>query len=296
MSTESREQREIVRGGRLQRRDFLRRLLVAAVGLPAAGAVLGGCGGGGLLDDGQGADGDGDDGGQPDGDLEAEVEDTRRTLITVINAATGGQEELDVQPLLGQLNAQLAVVWPLMVAAPAADLRANVPTALQPVLERLDGLEDVTVGFAGQAPEITTQRLEEAWARADELSAINAGTESSPADEAQWVLLLVLMLLLPSLSDEAAATYASAGVDEALADDDRNLARAAELYEMLHPEDPVACTSCLLGHIMGLALSLGLYVYLGMGAHAAGEPGLLFGFDWVAALVLLAAHVNVAEL
>lgn len=292
MNTERREAGEIVHGERLERRDFLRGLLVAAVGLPVAGALPGGCGSQGLLDNDQGPGGDG----QPGGDLQAGVKDTRETLVGVITAATGGEAELDVQTLLDQLNAQLAAVWPLMVAAPAAELRANVPIALQPVLERLDGLEGVAVGFEGDAPQITRQRLEEAWASADELSGIDAAAESSPADQARWVFLLMLLLLVPPLDDETAGTCASGAVNEALADHEENLADAAELYDMLHPDGPVPCRPCLLGHIMGATLALALFVYLGMGSHAASEAGLVFGFDWVAALVLLAAHANVSLL
>ena len=74
----------------IERRDFIRKLLITAVGLPtAASALLTGCSGGGLLTNDQGGVP------QPIGNLAGEVGDTRDLLQLVVNTVRALQSADD---------------------------------------------------------------------------------------------------------------------------------------------------------------------------------------------------------
>ncbi len=262
---------------RIERREFIRRLLVGAIGVPtAAAALLSGCDGNGLLDN------------QPAGNLTAEVADMRALQTQVINTIQQLDEaaDADITDWLAQINAQLAVVWPLMVAASRQQLRDNVADDMQPVLGQLDQL-GLNPAFAGDAPQITRQQFQDAWDRAHQLAGATPTAVPAQQDNRPyllWAYLFMLLILFPSMADDDAATYAANAADRDTS------SRALGLWDLFHIGS-VSCTPCLFSQIIStvVGLYLILYLYLGMACHAAGAPGLLFGRDWLVMLVMIAA-------
>lgn len=258
----------------MARREFLRALLIGGVGLPLIGSgLLSGCGGGGSVN-------------PPAGALGQEVVATRATLTHVVDAIRVLQdsEDAEIDAWLGTLNTRVAAVWPLMVAADQPELRANVDANLASVLTQLDGLS-VPLAFAGPAPALTRTRLQSAWDRAGTITGLGDApvAPSGVSGNAMWTFLFMLFLLFPGLSDADAATYAG---DAGLRDTG---GRAEEFYSLFHPTGAVGCTPCLFSGVISRVSGLLMYLYLGMGAQAAGEPGMLFGRDWLTVLVLVAA-------
>lgn len=264
----------------LERREFIRRMVLAGLGLPlTSGALLSGCGGGGAAP------------APPAGDLGNEVADTRDLIGLVANTirALTDPQDADIDGWLGQINTRLEAVWPLMVAADGAELRANVSADMVSVLGQLDGLGE-ELSYAGPAPNLSRARLQTAWERADGLmpTAPTQVRTQEVSAHTMWSFLFLLFLLFPDLDCVTATSYAA----DAAARDTGG--RAEELYELLHPAGAVGCTPCLFSHLTSVVATLCLYLYLGMGAQAAHEPGLLFGRDWLIVLVLIAALVFLA--
>lgn len=260
--------------GALERREFLRRLLMGGLGLPLiGGGLLSGCGGDGAPV-------------PPAGDLGNEVADTRDLIGLVVDTIRALQDvdDADLDGWMGQINARLGVVWPLMVAAPQADLRATVSPDMATVLAQLDGLSQ-ELSYTGPAPGLSRARLQTAWDRAGAITGLGVApvAPSGVSGQTMWIFLFMLFLLFPTLSDADAASYAA---DAGLRD---TAGRAEELYGLLHPTGSVACTPCLFSGMMSRIAGLYLFLYLGMASQAAHEAGLLFGPEWLFAMVLMAA-------
>lgn len=258
----------------MARREFLRALLIGGVGLPLIGSgLLSGCGGGGSVN-------------PPAGALGQEVVATRATLTQVVDAIRVLQdsEDAEIDAWLGTLGSRVGRVWPLMVAAGQPELRANVDPNLAGVLTELDTLGE-PLGYTGPAPSLSRTRLQSAWDRAHTIMGLEP-TQIRPhavSDHSMWGFLFLVLLLLPELSDADAAACAG---DAAMRDTG---GRAEEFYALFHPTGAVGCTPCLFSGVISRVSGLLMYLYLGMGAQAAGEPGMLFGRDWLTVLVLIAA-------
>ncbi len=265
----------------IERREFIRNLLLGAIGLPAGAALLAGCDGG-LLPNDQGW------GPGRVGDLGTEVGDMRTLQTQVITAIRQLHDagNADIDGWLAQINAQLAIVWPLMVAAPQQALRDNVAPQMSAVLDRLDAL-DVEIGYSGPAPQITRQQFQDAWQRAHDLAGVSPSSVA-PAEDADngpyilWAYLFLLLLLFPTMLCDDAMLFAT---DAAMRD---TAGRALALWHTFHLTS-VPCTPCLFSGLMSTVFGLVPFLYLGMASHAAGAPGLLFGRDWLVMLVMIAA-------
>lgn len=266
--------------GGIVRRDFLRKLLSAAVGIPAAGVLLSGCGGG-ILDGGGDEDGPNP---PPAGNLAQGVQGMRDEISGVMQAIQGMQNAGDIDLVAWQdrLNAQLAIVWPLMVAANEQALRDNVSAEMQPVLGELDELEEA-LGYSGPAPQITPQRLQAAWDRAEALLLPAASANGPYADQSTWVFFLMLFLAFPGMLNEAAFGIALAAAQH----DARN--NATNIYNALHPTGPIDCTPCLIGVLTSNLLAIVMLLFVAMGSHAAAAPSMLFGRDWLMLTTTMAA-------
>ncbi len=270
----------------MQRREFLQKVLAAAVGLPAAASLLGGCSGDGILEPDE--DNGGDNGGeQPAGDLQQEAQDMRDLLADLVQAMqdTADPDTADLDGWLAQLNAQLALVWPLMAAAGADTLRGEVVDNLEDVATRLDGWEGVEMDFSGDPPEITRQTLQNAWGQADGM--VNASAAANPADMGatrdMWLFLFLLFVTFPGIDPMMASSFAASSADY---DEGQAGSEAEDLYDTLH--DTPQCTPCLVSALFALALAF----YFGMQSEAAQAPGMLFGGYWMVALVLLGLFVT----
>lgn len=270
------------RANAIERREFIRNLLLGAIGLPAAAALLAGCDGDGLLPNDQGG------GAAPARDLGTEVGDMRAVQTQIITAIQQLQTagDADTNAWLAQTNAQLALVWPLMVAAAQQALRDNVAPEMSVLLDQLDQW-DIELAYSGPVPTITRQQVQDAWDRAHDL----AGVDPSAVAPAQngddgahilWAYLFMLLLLFPAMGDSDALNFAN---DAATRD---STGRALALWNTLHLTS-VSCTPCLFSGLMSTVFGLYRFLYLGMASHAAGAPGLLFGPDWLILLVLIAA-------
>ncbi len=269
----------------IERRDFIRRLLITAVGLPtAASALLAGCGGEGFLENDQGGGGL-----PPVGTLDNEVADTCDLLQLIVNTVRALQDagDADVAEWLQQINARIAAVWPLMLAADQQALRDNVHPDMQDVLAQLDA-DGMPLSYQGAAPQVTEQQIRDAWDRADQALGFTSATaastvEPSRSDCTTWVFLLFLFLLFPAIATGLAANIAAGA--EAL--DTGGV--AVDMFDLLHPTGPVGCTPCFFGMLMSMVLTLGAYLYLAMASHAAVVPGVLWGLNWLVALVFMSA-------
>lgn len=261
----------------MERREFLQKVLSAAVGLPAAGMLLSGCGGG-ILDSS-------DDAGPapPQGNLSEEVQQMRDAISGVMQAVRSLQEagDADLTGWLAQINTQLAVVWPLMVAAGQQDLRANVSDEMQQVLDQLDQFGS-PLTYSGAAPQITQQQLQDAWERADALMLAQPTAEEAYATPNTWIFFLMLFLVFPAIAPGDAFNYAQAASSM---DTD---SQAGVLYSLLHPLGSISCTPCFFGAVLSGVLGSIMLLFMAMGPHAATAPSMLFGRDWMIMLVLLA--------
>jgi len=265
----------------MERREFIRNVLLGMVGLPTMATLLSGCDGEGLLANDQG-------GGTPAGDLDTEVGDMRALQTQTITAIRQLQSagDADVDAWLGQINAQLALVWPLMVAAAQQALRDNVAPEMSGVLAQLDGW-DIELAYSGPAPQITRQQFQDAWDRAHDLAGVDPSA-AAPAQDGDggahilWAYLFMLLVLFPMLGDEDALSFAT----DAQARD--TASRGLALWNALHLTS-VSCTPCLFSGLISIVFGLFLYLYLAMASHAAGAPGMLFGPDRLTMLVLIAA-------
>ncbi|MGD9495482.1 MAG: hypothetical protein AB7Y46_04130 [Armatimonadota bacterium] len=272
-------------GGRregMRRREFVGKLLAAGIGLPAGiSALLAGCEGG-LLENDQGG------GGAAPGDLSDKVAQMRALQTQVIDAIRTLQDasNADVSGWLAQINAQTAVVWPLMVAADQQALRDNVAADMAAVLGHLDQL-GVPIHFQGPVPTITQQAFHDAWERAHQVGSVSpTGLETAadgPAPHVVWAYLFMLFVLFPTLSDSLALSYAT---DAASRDTNE---RALALWSLFHPSGPIGCTPCLFSQLISSVAGVTTFLYLGMASHAAGAPGLLFGRDRLVMTMLIAA-------
>ena len=263
----------------MERREFLRKVLAAAVGLPAATALLSGCDGDGLLhspDDGAGP--------APQGDLGDEVEDMRAAIAATIGAVAGltDADDADLGGRLAQINAQLAVVWPLMVSADQQALRANVSPEMQQVLDQLDDFE-VGLNYAGAAPQITPQMLRDAWERAEGLLQTQAAADQPYATERTWIFFLLLFLMFPGIAGVDAFNFAMAAGSM---DSDEE---AARLHDMLHPLGSIPCTPCFFSGLLTRLVAVIMLLFMAAGSQMGGASAMLFGRDFPIMLVLLAA-------
>lgn len=264
----------------MERREFLQKLLAAVVGIPAAGALLAGCDGDGLLDSPNGAG----PGPVPAGNLDQEVQDMRDVIAGIIQAIQDleGTEGIDIAGWLAQLNAQLAVVWPLMVAANQQDLRDNVSAEMQQVLDQLDQFGE-ELDYSGAAPQFTQQDLQTAWDRAEGLLLARPTSQEPYATEQTWIFFLLLFLVFPLIGNDMAFNYALA----ASSMDTGN--EAASLFSMLHPAGAISCTPCLISALLSGLLAIVMLLFMAMGSHAAMAPSMLFGRDYMIALGLMVA-------
>ncbi len=252
------------------RRDFIKKI-TALCGLPVAAALLGGCDGGGLLDNDP-----------PDhprngaaGDLQTALLQFRALLAQQLEdiRLAGGRDNVNIAGLLGAMNPQFAAVWLLMIAASAAELRSHVAPDMQQLLDGIDP------NYEGPAREVTEQQLRGARAGADEL--IDA---ESPTEEQQgvWVYLVMSFLLFPTLAEATALGWAQ----EAWRQDTENRALTAWFWLNSSTAHPWSAT--LIAEMIALFVAISLNLYTAMGTtHLAGAPGLLFGRNWAALLMLM---------
>jgi hypothetical protein len=259
----------------IERREFIRKVLWGALGLPAAAVLLGGCDGEGFLPN--------DQGGVAVGALDTEVGDVRALQTQIITAIRGLQNatDADIDGWLVQINAQLAVVWPLMIAAAQQALRDNVTPEMEDVLDQLDGW-GVDLDYSGPAPQITRQQFQDAWDRAHDVAGVAPAQGGDTATRVLWAYLFLLFVLFPALADEDALDYAN----DAVTRDTAN--RALALWDTFHLTS-VSCTPCLFSGLISMVAGVFLFLYLAMSSHAAAAPGLLFGYYWLIMLVLIAA-------
>lgn len=264
------------RSGQIQRREFLRRLAAVAVGLPAAGALLGGCGGGG-------------EAGVPNvgGSTGGSSPDT--LALTELRSRIGYQVELmmdetspsaaDVTQYVENMNDIFAESWDDLASVTTAQLQASVAPQFQSVLDELD----ITVTIPNEPPQLTPARLETAWQRADQMLGDAPLTDRA---RGEWAHLLMTALLLPGRTSAQVRQIAEAAVVECTS------GRAAVLYEALHPEEPVQWRSSLVQAWVSGVMSVAQYQYVGMGRAASEDIGLLIGPMYAASLVVLSAMQN----
>lgn len=251
----------------LGRRDFIRKM-AAVCGLPAAAALLGGCGGGILDSDYRPTNGG-------SGDLQTSLLRFRGLLAQWLEniRLAGGRDNVNVPGLLAVMNPEFAAVWALMIVASAAELRSHVPSDMQPVLDSIDPSYD------GPAREVTEQQLLGARERADEMIDRNNLTDD---DRGVWVFLVMAFLLFPALAGATAMGWAQG----AWARDTDNQALLAWFW--LNSSSPHPWSAGLIGEMSALFFALALYLYLSMGtSYLAQAPGLMFGRHWLVLLMLL---------
>lgn len=263
----------------MARREFLQKVLAAALTVPVGGLMLSGCEGEGLL-----KPPDGGPGPAPQGDLGQEVQAMRDAIASVIQATQNlqGAGDIDLAAWMAQVNAQLSIVWPLMVAAAQQELRDNVSAEMQEVLDQLDQFGE-PLRYSGPAPIVTQERLQDAWDRAEALLQAQPTAKAPYATEATWAFFLMLFLIFPTMAGAEALNYAmaAAGMDTGHG--------ATSVYDLLHPASPISCTPCFIGALLNGLLGIVMLLFLAMGSHAGMAPSMLFGRDWLIMLVLLAA-------
>jgi len=259
----------------MERREFLQKILGAALAIPAGGLLLSGCESGGILTP--------PDNPAPQGNLTAGVQNMRDEIARVLSDARGiqGAGDVDVAGWIARLNGQLADVWPAMVRAAQQDLRDNVSAEMAGVLGQLDQFGE-DLGYAGPAPTITQQKLQAAWDRAEGLM-LPTAAGGPYATESTWAFFLMLFLVFPTILDVDAFNFASAaaGMDSGHG--------AASLFSLLHPTGAISCTPCFISALISGVLGVMMLLFMGMGSHAANAPSMLFGRDWLVSLVMLAA-------
>jgi hypothetical protein len=262
--------------GGMERREFLQKLIAAALALPAGGLLLSGCGGGG----------DGDP--PPQGELPLKLQGMRDGIASVLQQVSGltSAASADVPAWTTRLNGQLTQVWPLMVAAPPTELRSNVSGEMAGVLAQLDQL-GTPLDYSGPAPAITQQRLTEAWDRADALLAAQPAPAGPYATESTWAFFLMLFLIFPTITTASAFTLAEA----AAASDSSH--EAASLYATLHPGSPISCTPCFMTAAINAMTGVIMLLFMAIGSHAASLPSMLFGRDWLVALMMMTVLLRI---
>ncbi len=273
---ESRGKSDLVKMDGMERREFLQKILAAALAIPAGGLLLSGCGSGGILEPPNGP--------VPQVNLAAGVQNMRDEIATVLDAARGIQSagDTDVPGWIAQLNAQLADVWPAMVAATPQALHDNTSAEMANVLGQLDQFGE-PLHYSGPAPAISQQKLQAAWDRAEGMLLPIAAGKSPRAAEATWAFFLMLFLVFPTILDADAFNFANAAVDM---DSGHG---AASLYGLLHPAGAISCTPCFISALIGGVLGIIMLLFMAMGSQAAMAPSMLFGRDWLVTLVVLAA-------
>ncbi|HCA47402.1 MAG TPA: hypothetical protein DEP45_08580, partial [Armatimonadetes bacterium] len=143
--------------------------------------------------------------------------------------------------------------------------------------------------YSGPAPTITQQRLTEAWDRAEALLAAQPAAPTPYATESTWAFFLMLFLVSPTITNASAFALAEA----AAASDSSH--EAASLHALLHPSSPISCTPCLMNAAIGAMLGVIMLLFLAIGSHAAGLPSMLFGRDWLVALVMMTVLLRLFE-
>jgi hypothetical protein len=255
------------------RREFITKM-AAVCGLPALGALLGGCGGGGLLD----SDRDHYNNGTPPpgrGDLQAALFRWRCLLAQWLEQIqrAGGRGNVNVASLLGLMNPEFAVVWAVMIGASALELRGNVAPDMQTLLDSIDP------DYEGGARQVTEQQLQGARQRADEM----VETETPTLDEKGiWVFLVMAFLLFPAIAGATAMGWAE-GAWERDTDD-----RALLAWFWFNSSSPHPWSAALIAQMTTAFFIMALYLYQSMGAtYLAEAPGLMFGRNWLVLLMML---------
>lgn len=263
---------EALEGCGVERRDFLRKLLVAGAGVPAgASLLLAGCGGD-------------DDNDLANGDLSVALFRWRCWLLQWITqiqrSPTPGS--FNSAALFSALNPEYATVWSLMILAAASTLRANVADDMQEVLSNL-GSDDPD--YEGAPRTVSEQQLLAARDRADSMVDLTSPTDS---DRSLWVFLLMTFLLFPTVAGSLALGWAGA----AQAMDTQDM--AVQAFFWFNPTTTQLWSAGLVADLSVVFLALALYLYLAMGTAARTAPGLLFGRDWAVLLMLLVLVLTVS--
>lgn len=259
----------------LKRRDFIKKL-AAVCGLPVAAALLGGCEGGGLLDN------DNDRDRRPVGDLQTALLGFRALLAQQLEdiRLAGGRNNVNVAGLLGAMNPQFAAVWLLMVAASAAQLRSHVAPDMQ---QFLDGIDP---NYEGPAPEVTEDRLRGARERADGMIEAEFPTLD---EKGIWVFLVIAFLLFPTLTGATAMGWAENAWERDTDD------RALLAYFWFNSSNPHPWSAALIAQMTTVFLALSVLLYGAMGTTYLSEaPGLMFGTNWAALLMLMLVLLTAA--
>lgn len=249
----------------VERRDFLRKLLVAGAGVPAgASLLLAGCGGD-------------DDNGLVTGDLSVALFRWRcwllRWITQIQRSPTPGS--FSAASLFVALNPEYATVWALMVAAAASTLRANVADDMQQVLSNLGSADP---DYSGSPRVLSEDDFTDARDRANSMVNLSSPTDS---DRSLWVFLLMIFLLFPTVAGTLALGWAQSA--QSMDTDDHALLVFDAFHTLTLEWSPGTFAEA-----SSIFLLLALYVYLAMGTAARTAPGLLFGRDWAVLLMLLA--------
>ena len=174
----------------VERRDFILRGLLAALGIPAGIAALQGCAGeaaivGAIIDDGGIT-------------LTTQVNRSRRTLEDV-QAAMGtavDPTEAGVTDWLSSLNRAVDKVHVKARKANQNPLRANVESNMVEFLAALT-TQGISLDYSGASPSFTIGALRQAAVRADTLLT----GRNDPDRRALWIFVLGLVILNPTWSD-----------------------------------------------------------------------------------------------
>lgn len=255
------------------RREFITKM-AAVCGLPALGALLSGCGGGGILD----SDRDHYNDGTPppvSGDLQAALFRWRCLLAQWLEQIqrAGGRGNVNVASLLGLMNPEFALVWAVMIGATALQLRGHVAPDMQTLLDNIDPK------FDGEPRQVTEQQLQGARQRADEMIDRDNLTDDL---RGVWVFLVMAFLLFPAIAGATAMGWAE-GAWERDTDD-----RALLAWFWFNSPSPHPWSAGLIGEMTVLFFALALLLYQSMGVtYLARAPGLMFGRNWLVLLMLL---------
>lgn len=256
----------------VDRRDFILRALTAALGLPAVGALLAGCEGrtytGEIL--------------QPDGgggatDLAAAraIVEAVRDQVMGVNAPTNAQ----LVTWLGQLNGANSTVHRLFANAPAAQIHANVPEDLTPVIQQLTGW-GLSMDLSGPAAQYTVDDLAAAAQRAFTL----LGEYSAAERRLLWVYMLGVCLLVPHLDDATICAMAQAGSQE------DTQGYGAQLYDMVFAQSSAVQTtgsaSLPFNSMMSMVGLLIAFLLMALASETISFGGMLLGGMYFAILMV----------
>ncbi len=195
---------------RLDRREFLRKLIAAGIGLPAALALAGGltgCGGHGILvppDDG--APGPG-----PQGLAQAVQAGLAelQAILAEMRAASPNIDQAMRDGWLARLNALAAQVWNAAAAATPAGVQANVHPDAADLDARLHEWE-TPYDFSGAAPQWTAAMLDGAVDRAFDILQAHPGADF----RALFVYIAIGCALHASMLDDEIYFTAMAAAQE----------------------------------------------------------------------------------